>query len=153
MKNVGSSQMSLQATRPEFTPAVQAIRESGANYVFARVPFPPLRPELISDAAEATNHRDVQQNLRAGFTALGMELAKLPLPQGQDTVTMRWTDLPVQLQNTVNEVMDKLKQHMDPKEFDKVTSELQSYKSGVDLATSDQIQSWLSTMVEYLIDN
>ncbi len=109
--------------------------------------------KAISDAAEATDHRDVQQNLRAGFTALGMELAKLPLPQGQDTVTMRWTDLPVQLQNTVNEVMDKLKQHMDPKEFDKVTSELQSYKSGVDLATSDQIQSWLSTMVEYLIDN
>jgi hypothetical protein len=45
VEKLGETLMSLRATRPEFTPAVQAIRDSGANYVFARVPFPPLRQE------------------------------------------------------------------------------------------------------------
>jgi hypothetical protein len=42
---VGETRLSLRSTRPEFTPAVQEIRDTGANYVFARVPFPPLRQE------------------------------------------------------------------------------------------------------------
>jgi ABC-type branched-subunit amino acid transport system substrate-binding protein len=45
VKKLGETRMSLRSTRPEFTPAVQAIRDSGANYVFARLPFPPLRQE------------------------------------------------------------------------------------------------------------
>lgn len=109
--------------------------------------------KAIKDAAETTDHKDISENLRAGFKALGMELAKLPLPQGQDTVTMRWTDLPVQLQNTVEDVMTKLKTHLTPEAYAKVTSEMSDYKSGVDLATSDQIQSWLSSMLQYLLDS
>lgn len=108
--------------------------------------------KAIKDAAETTDHKDISENLRAGFKALGIELAKLPLPQGQDTVTMRWTDLPIDLQNTVDDVMTKLKTHLEPDAYDKVTSEMSSYKSGVDLATSDQIQSWLSSMLQYLLD-
>lgn len=108
--------------------------------------------KAIKDAAETTDHKDISENLRAGFKALGIELAKLPLPQGQDTVTMRWTDLPVDLQNTVDDVMTKLKNHLEPDAYAKVTSEMSSYKSGVDLATSDQIQSWLSSMLQYLLD-
>jgi hypothetical protein len=45
VEKLGETLMSLRATRPEFTPAVQAIRDTGANYVFARLPFPPLRQE------------------------------------------------------------------------------------------------------------
>lgn len=108
--------------------------------------------KAIKDAAETTDHKDISDNLREGFRSLGMELAKLPLPQGQDTVTMRWTDLPVQLQNTVDDVMTKLKNHLEPDAYAKVTSEMAHYKSGVDLATSDQIQSWLSSMLQYLLD-
>jgi len=45
VEKLGETRLSLRSTRPEFTPAVQQIRDTGANYVFARVPFPPLRQE------------------------------------------------------------------------------------------------------------
>ena len=45
VKNLGQSSLSLISSRPAFTPAVQAIKDTGANYVFARLPFPPLRQE------------------------------------------------------------------------------------------------------------
>jgi uncharacterized protein (DUF2267 family) len=108
--------------------------------------------KTIKDVSQSTDNKDVSETLRQGFKAIGLELAKLPLPQGQDTVTMRWTDLPLPLQTTVNDVMLKLKDHLTPEAFDKVTSEVSRYKSGVDMATSDQIQSWLSSMVQYLLD-
>lgn len=108
--------------------------------------------KTIKDVEAATDNKDVAETLRTGFKAIGLELAKLPLPQGQDTVTMRWSDLPTQLQTTVDDVMLKLKDHLTPEAYDKVTSEVTRYKSGVDLATSDQIQSWLASMVQYLLD-
>ena len=45
VKKLGAANLSLTSTRPQFTPALQQIRASGANYVFARVPDPPLRQE------------------------------------------------------------------------------------------------------------
>jgi hypothetical protein len=108
--------------------------------------------KTIKDVEQSTDNKDVSDTLREGFKAVGLELAKMPLPQGQDTVTMRWTDLPLPLQTTVDDVMLKLKDHLTPEAYDKVTSEISRYKSGVDMATSDQIQSWLSSMVQYLLD-
>ena len=52
VNKVGQASLSLSATRPQFTPAVQQISSTGANYVFARVPFPPLRQEA---AAQGVN--------------------------------------------------------------------------------------------------
>jgi hypothetical protein len=47
VKHVGETRLSLSSTRPQFIPPLQQIRDSGANYVFARVPFPPLRQEAV----------------------------------------------------------------------------------------------------------
>jgi ABC-type branched-subunit amino acid transport system substrate-binding protein len=84
VKNVGSSQMSLQATRPEFTPAVQAIRESGANYVFARVPFPPLRQEAQAQGVDGVEAWDCElpcydpSVIEQGGAAIDGQFVKLP---------------------------------------------------------------------------
>ena len=106
----------------------------------------------IKDAADASPNSDAAERMRLGFRELGTAMAKLPLPQGLDTVTMRWTDLPNQLQNLIDDVMDKLQKHLTDEAFDKVTKDVASYKAGVDYATSDQIQSWLSTMTSHLLD-
>jgi len=45
VEKLGESRLSLIAPRTAYTPAVQAIKDTGANYVFARLPFPPLRQE------------------------------------------------------------------------------------------------------------
>ncbi len=45
VEKVGETQLSLTSTRAAMTPAVQSIKDTDANYVFARVPFPPLRQE------------------------------------------------------------------------------------------------------------
>ena len=45
VENLGQTSLSLMSPRTAFTPAVQAIKDTGANYVFGRLPFPPLRQE------------------------------------------------------------------------------------------------------------
>ena len=108
--------------------------------------------KTINDVADKTTNASVQENMRNGFKALGTELAKLPMPQGSETAKMRWSDLPPQLQNMVEGVMGKLQQHLKPEAYGKVTSEVNDFKTGVHFATSDQIQSWLSNMTQYLLD-
>ena len=105
----------------------------------------------IDKAADLVGSAETAANMRTGFAALGEALARLPLPQGNDTATMRWTDLPMQLQSLVTDVMDKLKSELDADEYRKVTHDVQAFQSGVDFATSDQIQSWLSGMVSRLV--
>lgn len=108
--------------------------------------------KAIKDRADANPNDSSAEVMRAGFKDLGTALAKLPLPQGQDTVTMRWSDLPIQLQNLVEDVMTKLKGHLTADAFKEVTAEVASYQAGVDYATSDQIQSWLAKMTSHLLD-
>jgi hypothetical protein len=60
VKNLGESRLSLRSTRPEFTPAVQAIKDTGANYVFARLPFPPLRQEAKVQGATGVKAWDCE---------------------------------------------------------------------------------------------
>lgn len=105
----------------------------------------------IDKAADLVGSAETAANMRTGFAALGEALARLPLPQGNDTATMRWTDLPEQLQSLVTDVMGKLKSELDADEYRKVTHDVQAFQSGVDFATSDQIQSWLSGMVSRLV--
>lgn len=60
VNKVGQASLSLGAIRPQFTPAVQQISSSGANYVFARVPFPPLRQEAAAQGANGVKVWDCE---------------------------------------------------------------------------------------------
>ncbi len=110
--------------------------------------------KAVDDVAQATeaDQPEIADKLRVGYAALGEALARLPLVQGDATATMRWTDLPPQLQTLVDDVMDKLKAKVDQDTYEKTVSDINSFKSGVDYATSDQIQSWLSGMLALLLD-
>ena len=57
VENLGETRMSLMSPRTAFTPAVQAIKDSGANYVFGRLPFPPLRQDASSSRPTARPSR------------------------------------------------------------------------------------------------
>jgi hypothetical protein len=84
VQKVGETQMSLRATRPEFTPAAQAIKDSGANYVFARVPFPPLRQEAQAQGVSDVKAWDCElpcydpSVIEQGGPAIEGQYVKLP---------------------------------------------------------------------------
>jgi ABC-type branched-subunit amino acid transport system substrate-binding protein len=60
VSKVGQAYLSIAATRPQFTPAVQQISSGGANYVFARVPFPPLRQEAAAQGVNGVKAWDCE---------------------------------------------------------------------------------------------
>lgn len=60
VSKVGQANLSIAATRPQFTPAVAQINSSGANYVFARVPFPPLRQEATAQGVNGVKVWDCE---------------------------------------------------------------------------------------------
>jgi ABC-type branched-subunit amino acid transport system substrate-binding protein len=60
VSKAGQAYLSIAATRPQFTPSVQQINSSGANYVFARVPFPPLRQEAAAQGVNGVNIWDCE---------------------------------------------------------------------------------------------
>jgi hypothetical protein len=95
---------------------------------------------------------ELAHNLRLGYASLGEAIARLPLAQGDDQERLRWSDLPKELQTLVDDVMTKLKTHVSDEAFRDITAQVSTYKSGIDTATSDQIQSWLARMVKYLLD-
>lgn len=95
---------------------------------------------------------DLAHTIREGYSALGEAIARLPLAQGNDQERLRWSDLPPELQSLVDDVMTKLKTHVSDEAFRDITGQVSTYKSGIDTATSDEIQSWLARMVKYLLD-
>lgn len=106
--------------------------------------------EALRDV-DPTQITDVQ-NLKAGYAALGEVLARLPLAQGSESVTYRWTDLPPDLSGMIDDIMDRLRDHVDSATYEEVTAPVVDYQSGTDYVTSDQLQSWMTEMLRYLLE-
>ena len=76
--------------------------------------------------------------------ALAEVIARLPMPQGNADVKMRFTDLPMQLRDLVEDLMGRLAAAVDQDTYDEVAGPMKTYISGADYMHSDEIQSHLA---------
>jgi len=93
VENLGESRLSLIAPRTAFTPAVQAIKDTGANYVFGRLPFPPLRQEAKVQGATGVKVWDCElpcydeKVVEAGGQDIEGQYTRLPFLPFDETKT------------------------------------------------------------------
>jgi hypothetical protein len=109
-----------------------------------------LKVELDKIAANTVDLQD-QEDLKRNGALLGEVLARLPMPQGDTTAKMRFSDLPVALRDLINDLLDRLSNAVSPEVYDEVAGPMANYISGADYMHSDEIQSHLSRIMRYLI--
>ena len=106
---------------------------------------------MLEKLADDTTNVDDQEMLRMGSKSLSEVIARLPLPQGQVATKMRFTDLPVELRDLVEDIVDRAAAKMDQEGFQEVAGELRNYISGGDYMDSDEIQSHLNRIIRSLV--
>jgi hypothetical protein len=64
---------------------------------------------------------------------------------------MRFTDLPVELRDLIDDLLSRLKSAVEPDVYAEVAGPMSQYISGADYMHSDEIQSHLTRIMRYLI--
>jgi hypothetical protein len=107
--------------------------------------------KLVDDLADGTMDADDQEMLRLGGASLGEVLARLPLPQGQVASKMKFTDLPLELRDLVEDLVDRAAAKLDAEKFQEVAGPLKTYMAGGDYMDTDEVQSHLNRILRFLV--
>ena len=101
----------------------------------------------------AENTADIQdkEDLKRNGAALAEVIARLPMPQGNKDLKMRFTDLPMELRDLVEDLLDRLAGAVDQEKFNEVAGPVKNYISGADYMQSDEMQSHLARILRFLI--
>ena len=106
---------------------------------------------MLEKLADDTTNVDDQEMLRMGSKSLSEVIARLPLPQGQVATKMKFTDLPLELRDLVEDLVDRAAAKLDKDQFQAVAGEVRNYISGGDYMDSDEIQSHLNRIIRSLV--
>jgi hypothetical protein len=90
------------------------------------------------------------ENVRSSARALGKAIANLPLPFGSDTEKVRYSDLPPALKSLMKDMMTRVQDKIGAKDAAEATAGLQSFISGGDFYTQQEISSELSKLLRLL---
>lgn len=105
----------------------------------------------IIDRLDAGNlNPQALENVRASARALGSVISNLPLPFGEDTDKVRYSDLPPVLRNLMDEMIEKVEKKIGKEDADVATKKLRSYRSGGDSFSQSEVSSEMSTMLRLL---
>lgn len=106
---------------------------------------------LVDKIGQKTIDPEAVKTLREGYTNLAEAVANLPLAQGDLNKKFRFTDLPQDLQGLIRDLMSRAEKRLEPDAYDKATSDLQSFITGVDVMSQPDISSALSRVLRFLI--
>jgi hypothetical protein len=107
--------------------------------------------QMVDKISSGAIDEALRIDLRRTSDELGQVMARLPVAQGDLSKKYRFTDLPEGLQNLVHDLLDRLDRTVGSDTFDSVAGPLRSYMSGGDVMSSDEIQSYLSRILRYLV--
>ena len=88
--------------------------------------------------------------LRSSTAALGQLIANLPLPFGDQTDKLRYSDLPPVLQKMMDDMMDRVEQKIGKEEADVATENLRKFKSGSGVMSQSDVSSEMNVMLRLL---
>lgn len=107
--------------------------------------------DLVDDVAKHTIEPGLRDNFHQAGEQLGTAISNLGLGQGEDTVKYRYSDLPDVLQSLIEDLMGRLKAQVDPEIYAEHAGKLETYISGVDLMTIDDIHANLAGILALLV--
>jgi hypothetical protein len=107
--------------------------------------------DVVDRMADNTISADDQEMLRLGGRSLGEAIARLPMPQGMVHEKMKFTDLPLELRDLIEDLLSRAEAALPPEAYEEAAGELDRYTSGGDYFDSDEIQSHLNRLLRSLI--
>jgi len=105
----------------------------------------------LDKIAEDTADLDDKEDLKRRSADIATVIAQLPMAQGNADVKMRFTDLPVELRDLIDDLLGRLKSAVTAEVYAEVAGPMTQYISGADYMHSDEIQSHLTRIMRYLI--
>lgn len=106
--------------------------------------------DMVDDIESGTLDAGVEKNLRQGAGDLGRVLAYLPLPQGDTTAKVRFSDLPPSSGRLINDMIDRVEDQINSEDAKKFTAVLKSFISGVRTMTADELSAELNKLLRLL---
>ena len=133
---------------------VQKIEETenlddAGNYAAAYNAANELR-DLLNRLDSGALNADSLENIRLATAALGKVMANLPLPFGEESEKVRYSDLPPALQNLMDELMDRVEKKIGAEDAEEATKSLKSYKSGSDVYSQGEVSSEMGKLLRLL---
>ena len=107
--------------------------------------------KIVDDLADRTTNEDDQEMLRNGGKSLAEVIARLPMPQGNVAKKMKFSELPLELRDLIEDLVDRAAAKMEKDAFDEAAGPIKSYMSGGDYMDSDEIQAHLNRIVRKLV--
>lgn len=106
--------------------------------------------KMIDDIQSGTLDRSVEKNLRIGAADLGKVLAYLPLPQGDNSAKVRFSDLPPSTGRLIDALIKRVENEINADDAAKYTQVLKSFISGVRTMSSDQLSAEMNKLLRLL---
>lgn len=107
--------------------------------------------ELIEKVDEGTIKKGGIENLRDTSKELGRLMSYLPMPQGDSSAKIRFSDIPGPAAMTIKNLIAQVEARLSDKdEADKYTEKLRNFMAGVFTMSADEIASQLALLIRVL---
>lgn len=134
--------------------AVERVEEleqldSAGNYAAAAGAAASLQKLLDRLDTGALNAQSLE-NVRESARLLGGVMANLPLPFGDDTSKVKFTDLPPVLRSLIEDMMERVAEKIGEEDAKEPTAKLRQYIGGGDVLNQSEVSSEMSTLLRLL---
>jgi DNA-binding ferritin-like protein len=89
-------------------------------------------------------------NVRTGATALAEAISNLPLPFHDQSVKLRFSDIPPALAKLMEDMIEKVENKIGVEDDSKATADLKSFMSGGDVYSQSEISSQMNKLLRLL---
>lgn len=115
------------------------MRSAGANII-----------DRIEEIQSGSLGKGVKQNLRESAEELGEVMAYLPMPQGDPSAKVRFSDIPPAAKDLIRRLVENTEEKVGTSEAKPFTDELRTFMSGGMRMHSDQLASNLNRLMKIL---
>lgn len=106
--------------------------------------------KLVQNVKEGDLKKGTLNNIRKGATDLGKLLAYLPLPQGDTSKKVRFSDLPAPTASLIQNLIKRVEGQLDNEDAAKYVTILRQFMSGARTMSSDEMSAELSKVLRVL---
>lgn len=123
--------------------------DSAGNYAEAYAAAQELR-KIFNRLDSGALNSDSVESVREAARALGQVMSNLPLPFGQDTEKLRFSDLPPVLRTLMKDMMAKVVDKIGEDDAEVANKKLSTYLAGSDVMSQGEVSSEMSKMLRLL---
>lgn len=123
--------------------------DDAGNY-YAAVSAASELMQIFSRLDSGALNAESLENVREAARQLGTAIANLPLPFGEESQKLRYSDLPPVLKNLIEDMIKKVEEKIGKDDADVATKDLKNYMSGGELYSQSDVSSQMSKMMRLL---